>query len=764
MPDRVRGADHITVDGRRLQLTNLDKVLYPETGTTKGDVVDYYLRVAPVMLPHVAGRAVTRKRWPNGVDGQSFFEKNLAASAPEWLPRQSLPHSARTITYPLLDSVAALGWAGQQAALELHVPQWRFEGAERGPATRLVFDLDPGEGVSLADCAEVARAVRDLVANLGWPAYPVTSGSKGLHVYVPLDRRLDGTGASTVARQVATGLEKVMPQLVTATMAKAVRAGKVFVDWSQNNPSKTTIAPYSLRGRSHPYVAAPRTWEELDDVDLRHLTFDEVLERVADHGDVLAGLDSPMDTGAGDSLDTYRQKRSASRTPEPVPAHSPTAGNDDTFVIQEHHARRLHYDLRLERGGVLVSWAVPKNVPTSTGENRLAVHTEDHPLEYAAFSGIIPKGEYGGGTMTIWDSGTYVTEKWRDDEVIVQLHGDRVQGRFALIRAKGDQWLMHLMKEQRSQGSAGRAAEFPKRLAPMLASPGNLDGLNEDEWAFEGKWDGIRVIAEIVGDHFRLSSRAGNDKTAQYPALSWLPDELAGHEVVLDGEVVAFDPDGTSSFGALQQGGEPHFLVFDVLHLDGVSLLRKKYSDRRRVLEALGAKVPRLEIPPQLDGTAEEALEESRNRSWEGVVAKRRDSVYLPGKRGSSWIKVKNWRTQDVVIGGWKPGQGKRSTSIGSLLLGVPEGDGLRYVGKVGTGFTERALTDLAELLERLRQDESPFVDEVPAAERKQALWVSPTLVGEVRFMEWSSARRLRHPSWRGVRDDVAPDQVRTSS
>ncbi|MFD4367098.1 ATP-dependent DNA ligase [Rhodococcus sp. NPDC058521] len=763
MSDRPRGADHITLDGHRLSLSNLDKVLYPETGTTKGDVIDYYLRVAPVMLPHIAGRAVTRKRWPNGVDGQSFFEKNLAASAPDWLDRRSLPHSSRTVTYPLLDSVAALGWAGQQAALELHVPQWRFEGAERGPATRLVFDLDPGEGIGLAECAGVARAVRDLVQNLGWRAFPVTSGSKGIHVYVPLDRPLNGTGASTIAKQVATGLEKMMPDLVTATMAKAVRAGKVFLDWSQNNPSKTTIAPYSLRGRSKPFVAAPRTWDELDDPKLEHLTFESVLGRIERDGDPIAELDPPLDGRTGDALDAYRGKRSPRRTPEPVPAGSPVTGNDDTFVIQEHHARRLHYDLRLERGGVLVSWAVPKNVPTSTGENRLAVHTEDHPLEYATFSGTIPKGEYGGGRMTIWDSGTYVTEKWRDDEVIVRLDGERVQGRFALIRTKGDQWLMHLMKDQ-SRTASDAASELPKGLAPMLASPGTLEGLNEEEWAFEGKWDGIRVIAEIAEDHLRLSSRAGNDKTAQYPALAWLSDALAGHEVVLDGEVVAFDNDGISSFGLLQQGGEPHILVFDVPYLDGVSLLRKKYSDRRRVLEALGEKVPRLEIPPQLDGTPGEVLDESARRGWEGVVAKRRDSVYLPGKRGSSWIKVKNWRTQDVVIGGWKPGQGKRSTSIGSLLLGVPDGDGLRYVGKVGTGFTERALTDLAGTLTPLRQDHSPFADEVPAVDRRDAMWVAPKLVGEVRFMEWSTARRLRHPSWRGLRDDVSPEQVRTSS
>lgn len=749
MATRTGGSGQVTISGRRLSLTNLEKVLYPETGTTKGEVIDYYTRIAPAMLPHVADRAVTRKRWPNGVAGQSFFEKNLAASAPDWLARKSLEHTSRAITYPIVDSVAALAWLGQQAALELHVPQWRFEGDERGPVTRLVFDLDPGEGMGLVECAEVARAIRDLVRTLGWDAFPVTSGSKGIHLYVPLDRRIEPGGASTIAKQVAEGLEKLHPDLVTATMAKAARGGKVFLDWSQNNPSKTTVAPYSLRGRPHPDVAAPRSWDELDDPALRHLRFDEVLARFEADGDLLDGLDPPLDV-AGDALDTYRSKRDPAKTSEPMPELKPVVVQGNRFVIQEHHARRLHYDLRLERDGVLVSWAVPKNVPTSVGENRLAVHTEDHPLEYATFSGTIPKGEYGGGSMTIWDSGTYETEKWREDEVIVRLSGARVQGRFALIRTEGTQWLMHLMKDQSGGG------HFPSGLAPMLASPGSLDGLDSDEWAFEGKWDGIRVIAEFAGGSMRLLSRVGNDRTATYPELGVLATGLAGHEVVLDGEVVAFAADGVSNFSLLQRGGTPEFLAFDVLYLDGVSLLRKKYTDRRRVLEALAANMEQLHVPPQLEGSAQDALDESRRNGWEGVVAKRRDSVYLPGKRGSSWVKVKNWQTQDALIGGWRRGQGGRSTGIGSLLLGVPGEGGLRFVGRVGTGFTEQDLTMLASMLAPLEQAASPFAEELPAADRKGVVWVRPELACEVRFMEWTGAGRLRHPSWRGLREDVS--------
>src|SRR6201999_4481904 len=327
----------------RVKLTNADKVLYPATGTTKQDVFDYYTAIAQVMVPHIAGRAATRKRWPNGVEQSSFFEKQLASSAPDWLPRASISHRSGTTTYPIIDSTDGLAWIAQQAALEVHVPQWRFvaewtrrnaEELKPGPATRLVFDLDPGEGVTMARLAEVARAVRDLIADIGLTTFPLTSGSKGLHLYAPLEPPVSSRGASVLAKRVAQQLETALPKLVTSTMTKSVRTGKVFLDWSQNNGSKTTIAPYSLRGREQPTIAAPRTWEEIEDPKLRHLRFDEVLERVARDGDLLEALDPAVPDA--DRLTTYRKMRDASKTPEPVPKSKPKVGNSDKFVIQEH--------------------------------------------------------------------------------------------------------------------------------------------------------------------------------------------------------------------------------------------------------------------------------------------------------------------------------------------------------------------------------------------------------------------------------------------
>src|SRR6185312_8637789 len=746
----------------RVKLTNPDKVLYPASGTTKAEVFDYYINIAEVMLPHIAGRAATRKRWPNGVDEASFFEKQLASSAPDWLNRASITHRSGTTTYPIIDTVEGLAWIAQQAALEVHVPQWRFvpggrsgageDAVDPGPATRLVFDLDPGEGVKMKQLCEVAQAVRDLMGDIGLTTYPLTSGSKGLHLYAPLKEPVSSRGAVVLAKRVAQQLEQAMPKLVTATMTKSLRTGKVFLDWSQNNGSKTTIAPYSLRGREHPTVAAPRTWDEIADPKLRHLRFDEVLERVEKNGDLLAELDELVPVE--DQLTKYRSMRDASKTPEPVPKKAPKAGKNDLFVIQEHHARRLHYDLRLERDGVLASWAVPKNLPDTPAVNHFAVHTEDHPLEYLAFHGTIPKGEYGAGQMIVWDTGTYETEKFNDHEVIVTLHGNKIDGRYALIQTDGKNWLAHRMKEQK-QPQAGD-------LTPMLATEGSVERLKATQWSFEGKWDGYRVLVDANRGKLNLRSRRGRDVTGEYPQFEALAADLADHHVILDGEAVALDASGVPSFSEMQNRARStrvEYWAFDILHLDGRSLVRAKYSDRRRLLEAL-AEGGGLIVPDQLPGDGPAAMEYARKHRWEGVIAKKRDSTYQPGRRSSSWIKDKIWTTQEAVIGGWRQGEGGRSSGIGALMLGIPEDGGLHFAGRVGTGFTEKELTKLKGILKPLHTDESPFNTRLPTQDARGVTFVRPELVGEVRYSERTTDGRLRQPSWRGLRPDKEPEEV----
>lgn len=305
-PEHPQTEVHVDVEGRTLRLTNLEKVLYPSTGTTKGEVLDYYVRVAPVLLPHLAGRPVTRIRWPHGVGDMSFFEKNAPAGTPSWVRTAEVPTTGSrarrtggatagdTLRFPIIDQLATLVWAVNLAALELHVHQWTVDDdGEPVGADRIVIDLDPGEGAGLHECCGVALLVRDALAERGYDALPVTSGSKGLHLYAPLDEPLPSDETSAIAKEIAEELQAAHGSLVTATMTKARRRGKVFLDWSQNAGSKTTVAPYSLRGTPRPQVATPITWDEVaegadDPLGLDQFSMAQVLERVASKGDLFA--------------------------------------------------------------------------------------------------------------------------------------------------------------------------------------------------------------------------------------------------------------------------------------------------------------------------------------------------------------------------------------------------------------------------------------------------------------------------------------------
>ncbi|GAB2476101.1 ATP-dependent DNA ligase [Xylanimonas ulmi] len=844
----MSGALTVTVDGRRVQLTHLDKVLYPATGTTKGEVIDYLARIAPVLLPHARRRPVTRKRWPDGVEGQVFFQKNADASTPSWVVTHRIQHKASANDYVLVDDVATLTWLGQTATLELHVPQWRVgrTGAHL-PPDRLVLDLDPGPGAGLPECAEVARLARTLLRGMGLDPIPVTSGSKGIHLYAALSadphaaasargaaRPPSSDQVSAVAHELARHLEAEHPNLVVSDMRTSLRAGKVLVDWSQNNASKTTIAPYSLRGRERPTVAAPRTWDELDDPGLRQLTFTEVLDRVARDGDLLAGLaaghlshlePTPAHLARFERLADYRAKRDPARTPEPDVAPPPVVEPVETtptptFVIQEHHARRLHWDFRLERDGVLVSWALPKGEPTDPGRNHLAVQTEDHPLAYGAFAGVIPPGEYGAGEVAIWDSGTYDLEKWREgEEVIVTLHSARRGSRrLALIHTDGAHWLAHLtqparphplrhpvdsaLRRQLVPPSArgddkvpqGDAAALGDVLLPMLASaatPGQVRGMRGRdagaEWAFEMKWDGFRTLAVVErGDdgagRARLISRTGQDQTAAFPELRALAAQVGDTlPVVLDGEIVALDEAGRPDFHRLQRRAHPQhasgedatgrrsvdLMVFDLLRVGARDLTCEPYDERRRTLKALlDARAP-IHLPPAFDGDLTAALATSRRLRLEGVMAKRRDAPYTPGRRTRQWLKLKHTRTQDVVVVGWRPlhaGEPHPDPRLaGALLLAVPGPDGaLRYVGRVGTGLTDADRREAATRLAAVERATAPL-DGVPRPDAQHTRWATPHLVAEVEFDGWTADgpdARLRAARWRGWRTDVAPDDI----
>ena len=451
------------------------------------------------------------------------------------------------------------------------------------------------------------------------------------------------------------------------------------------------------------------------------------------------------------SLEGYRRKRDPSRTPEPFGGQE--RGAKPVFVIQRHDARRLHYDLRLERDGALASWAVPKGLPFRAGVRHLAVHVEDHPLDYGSFEGEIPKGEYGAGTVEIWDRGTYeLLEEKQDGGLTFRLAGERARGVWTLVPAhldgKEQNWLLLRKDAPQADGQAIRPqlASLTERLP---AGP---------EWLFEPKWDGYRAIVTVDGGEARLTSRNGKDLTERFREVARnVTKAVRTPSAVLDGEVCALDEEGTARFEALQRGSGPLVLMaFDLLELDGASVRERPLRERRELLEELlDPAVRGVRLSPAFeDGDA--LLEAAKAQGLEGVVAKRADMPYRPGRRTPEWQKLKLRAQEDFPIVGYTRGEGRR-TKLGALVLARRESDGLHWAGNVGSGIGDDEVERLRSLLAPLERATSPLAEtpRMPRVRAKDVTWVEPALAAEVTYAEKTREGRLRAPVYLGVRDDV---------
>jgi bifunctional non-homologous end joining protein LigD len=537
-------------------------------------------------------------------------------------------------------------------------------------------------------------------------------------------------------------------------------------------------------------------------------------------------------------LEEYRKKRKFDKTPEPEgaeprpvgrgrrekadrPAAGPERAHGSTFVVQKHAATRLHYDFRLAVDGTLKSWAVPKGPSLNPDDKRLAVETEDHPLDYAGFEGIIPKGNYGAGTVMVWDRGTFspigdpdAGKQISRGEIKFNLNGEKLRGSFVLVKLKqsekGNEWLMIKHKDadvdpawdvDEHDGSVltGRtlpeiAEELPPKREPSALRPEELDGarqavmpaksglmlatsierpFSDPQWLFEIKWDGVRTLARVAEGRMKLISRNGIDVTSQYPELAVLPNAVSAREAILDGEIVALDASGHSNFARLQQrmhvrAPSPNlvsevpatYYLFDLLYCDGYDLRQVPLIERKTFLKRLLHDSEHVRFSDHQLEKGKELSELARENGLEGIIGKRVDSRYSEG-RSQSWVKIKQTKTLDAVIGGWTEAR-TPGLRFGALLLGLYEGKRLRFIGHVGSGFDAKTQESIGKALNQDAAQKCPF-SEVPEANEPEH-WVHPKLVARVKFTGWTPELRLRHPVFLGLRNDARPEEMRWES
>jgi len=804
----------VEVNGLDLRLSNLPKVFWANEGYTKGDLLAYYWNVADLIGPHLLGRPLTMKRMPDGADGPHFYEKTAPAHTPDWVHRckvRSDDSKRGEIDYLMVDDTATLLFVANLGCIEMHPLHSRCEDVEH--PDYLFFDLDPFDPYTYEDVLTVARHIKVLLDQLGLSAYPKTSGATGLQIYVPVKR-----GAYTYGQVRAfvgacgRMIGKADPDRVTMAWKIADRTGKIFIDHNMNRQGANIAAAYSVRPEPRAPVSTPLTWDEVFEGGFEPQDFriDNVWDRFTEFGDLFEGVrteemdltnafealgvrdedDEPRASGPlprtaakstaeksqdeivaaskDPALYEYVRKREFGEegTTEPAPGGTPGEGN--SFVIHKHRATRLHYDVRLEHEGGLWSWAVPRGLPTQRGDKRLAVQTEVHPLEYGTFEGTIPEGHYGAGEVRIFDDGWYEPIEWTDTKVSFRLHGRRYPGiEYHFVKTRTD-WLAFLASAQDAPLPA-----HPVRYQPMLAEGGG-EPFDDPAWWFEPKLDGIRALAEMETGGTVFRTRRGRDVTYQYPDVHMIHELVDQVNAVLDGELVAVDAEGRNSFEALQQRMNLQnereikriakqipvaFVAFDLLWLDGRETTGLSLEERRELLKLVVEENHRLQLMSFEEGNGRAFVEGARALGLEGVVAKKKGSRYVPGRRSPDWQKIKLISTQDCVILGWTPGQGGRAGSFGALLVGAIDGGELRWVGQVGTGFTQKMLEQLMEQLTPLARD-GPPIDDPALRKLKGATFVEPELVCEVEYLEYTkSTGKMRAPSFRGLRPDKTPDE-----
>ena len=764
------------VGTRKLELSNLGKVLYPEDGIVKAQVIEYYLKIAPTILRHIKGRPLSLVRYPDGIHGETFFQKQRPEWAPEWIEYVTLGDEKKSIDYIVASEPASLVWLANLACLELH--QVHARAPNFGQPDYFVFDLDPPEGFDFRIVVETALELKEHVESFGYHPFVKTSGKKGLHIVLPIEVRWSYSEVFAAARDMARSFVQSRQDRTTLHIRKERRKGRILVDIYRNRPAQTIVSPYSLRGVEGGTVSMPLTWDELESLnDSRSFTLGDVIDKVVSEGDAWEALPAyavrlHTDGGGGGSrrvvapsrtkktpekLAEYQLKRSFERTPEPAPGMLEGQGN--AFVVHRHHASRLHYDLRLEHNGALRSWAVPRGLPHRPGILRLAVEVEDHPLEYLGFEGEIPKGQYGGGKMWIYALGRYEITRRKKTGFYFRLQSKELNAEYRIHKTKGQEWLLERVDEPQVDWLNDEIAFMLPVLEPRVPTRG-------EHW-YELKWDGIRAMISVDDGSIRIRSRNQRDISSQFPELLIPEEAFRASNALFDAEIVCFDADGKPDFKrvvsrlhhtnertiARAQAKHPaHCYIFDCLYLDGRPLVRDPLVRRRDwLLDVVKRDTPYRVSDIVDDGEA--FFDAVKAMGLEGIVAKDPSSPYLPGKRSRNWFKVKIRDSTDCVIVGYTRGKGNRATVFGALQIAERDGGDLVYRGKVGTGFTMAAMKSILAKLNKIREVERP-IDDKPVDDA-ETTWIEPKLYCEVQYASITKNGTYREPVFLRLRPDL---------
>ncbi len=766
----------VTIGKRKIELTNLEKVLYPEDGIVKAEVIEYYLKIAPTILNHVKGRALTLIRFPDGIHGEMFYQKSRPDWAPDWIEFANLGKEEKK-DYIIATEPASLVWLANLAALELHQlhsrkPKFDFP-------DYMVFDLDPPEGYDFKKVVPIAFDLKELVESLGYTAFVKTTGGKGVHICCPLEPKFDFQMVFEASRLIAQPFVDRNASSTTLHIKKEARKGRVLIDIYRIRSGQSIVSPYSLRGRAGAPVSMPLTWNELAQLKSPlEYNIRTALEKVLKDGDAWEGMGAysvelhthrkkkvvkelppsgKRKTPA--QLESYEKKRDFKKTSEPGGSVTEEGGNN--FVIHRHHASHLHYDLRLEQDGVLKSWAVPKGLPPHPGVKRFAVQTEDHPMKYLTFNGKIPKGQYGGGDMWIYALGKYQVTKEKKDGFYFRLNSKEVNGEYRIYKIKEKEWLFERV-------DSPQINYLQDVIEPMLSDSAEKIP-SGDDYVYEIKWDGIRALIALEDGQVRITSRNKNDITKQFPELLLADKAFRATNGLFDAEIVCLDKSGKPEFKKvihrLMNTGETNIqkmsksspvycYIFDCLYLDGRSLVNESLVKRKEWLKDAVKK----DTPYRVSEFVEDGkslFNAAREHALEGVMAKKKDSKYLPGRRSEGWLKIKVRQTSECVILGYTPGKGNREATFGALQIAEKISGDLFYRGKVGTGFDDHLMKEIFSLLKKLKKVKKPILKGGKIVDEKITEWVEPSLLVEVSFSQLTADQMYREPVFVRLRPDL---------